>query len=113
MEMLKAVVTDLNTVDEVYRGAYVGKDGKFFLNVTPVDGFELDNVHGLKTALGAERNTVAQLKDTVKPFEGLDAGTARSAIESLSAFGEITPARGQDRDRNCARLSAARSRERG
>ncbi|WP_315740120.1 hypothetical protein [Bradyrhizobium sp. SZCCHNR1093] len=89
--MLKAVVTDINTVDEAHRAFYVEKNGKFFLNVTPAEGYELDDVKGLKTALGAERNNVAVLKEQLKPYEGLDAGAARTAIERVSAFGEITP----------------------
>ncbi|MGJ4945077.1 hypothetical protein ACQR1W_31240 [Bradyrhizobium sp. HKCCYLS1011] len=91
MDMLKAVVTDINTVDEAHRAYYVEKNGKFFLNVTPAEGFELDDVKGLKTALGAERNNVAVLKEQLKPYEGLDAGAARTAIERVAAFGDITP----------------------
>jgi hypothetical protein len=91
MDMLKAVVTDINTVDEAHRAFYVEKNGKFLLNVTPAEGFELDNVSGLKTALGAERNNVAILKEQYKPYEGLDPAAARTAIERIAAFGDITP----------------------
>jgi len=103
--MLKAVVTDLNTVDEADRKYYVQKDGKFFLNVTATDGFALEDVGGLKSALGAERNTVAQLREQLRPYEGIDAGTARNAIQSLAAFGEITPAAAKTALETAARLS--------
>lgn len=106
MDMLKAVVTDINTVEEAHRPFYVQKDGKFFLNVTPTDGYELDNVQGLKTALGAERNNVAVLKEQIKPYEGLDATAARTAIERVAAFGDITPEAAKKAVEDAARLSA-------
>jgi hypothetical protein len=106
MDMLKAVVTDINTVEEGHRGFYVQKDGKFFLNVTPTDGYELDHVQGLKTALGAERNNVAVLKEQLKPYEGLDAASARNAIERIAAFGDITPDAAKTAVETAARLSA-------
>jgi hypothetical protein len=106
MDMLKAVVTDINTVEEAHRGFYVEKDGKFFLNVTPVDGFQLDNVQGLKSALGAERNNVAVLTEKLKPYEGLDATSARTAIERVAAFGDITPDAAKTALETAARLQA-------
>ena len=89
------------------------KDGKFFLNVTPVDGFELDNVSGLKTALGAERNNVAVLNEQLKPYEGLDAAAARTAIERIAAFGDITPDAAKTALETRATTVCTRSRERG
>lgn len=104
--MLKAIVTDINTVDEAHRPFYVEKDGKHVLNVTPVDGFELDDVKGLKSALGAERNIKAQLEAKLKPYEGLDASASRQAMEALAAFGELTPAKAKEAVETAARLSA-------
>jgi hypothetical protein len=105
-DMLKAVVTDLNTVDEAHRGLYVEKSGKFYVNITPTDGFELDNVSGLKSALGAERNNVAVLKEQLKPYEGLDVTLARTAIERVAAFGDMTPDAAKTAMETAARLSA-------
>lgn len=104
--MLKAVVTDINTVDEAHRGFYVEKDSKFFLNVTPTDGYELDNVSGLKSALGAERNLKKTLEDQLKIYEGIDASLARQAIERVSAFGDITPDKAREAVETAERLSA-------
>ncbi|ARQ95347.1 hypothetical protein [Bradyrhizobium phage BDU-MI-1] len=104
--MLKAIVTDLNAIDEAHRGFYVAKDGKFFLNVTPVDGFQLDNTTGLKTALGAERNNVSVLQAQLKPFEGLDVAAARTAMERIGAFGDITPEAAKTAIETAARLQA-------
>jgi hypothetical protein len=106
MDMLKAVVIDINTVEEAHRGLYVEKNGKFFLNVVASEGYELDNVQGLKTALGAERNNVAVLKEQLRPYEGLDATAARSAIERIAAFGEITPDAAKTALETATRLTA-------
>ncbi|WP_316207402.1 hypothetical protein [Bradyrhizobium sp. SZCCHNR3118] len=104
--MLKAVVNDINELDEGLRGYYVQKDGKFFLNVTPVDGFQLDNTQGLKTALGAERNNVSVLRAQLQPYEGLDAAAARTALERITAFGDLTPEAAREAVDMAARLSA-------
>jgi hypothetical protein len=106
MDMLKAVVKDLNELDEGLRGYYVQKDGQFFLNVTPVDGYQIDNTQGLKTALGAERNSVAVLKEQLKPYEGLDVAAARTALERVSLFGDITPEAAKTAVETAARLTA-------
>ena len=108
MDMLKAVVTDLTTVDEAHRAFYVknDKDGKFYVAITPTDGYELDNVSGLKTALGAERNNVAVLREQIKPYEGLDVAAARTAIERVAAFGDITPDAAKTAIETAARLTA-------
>ncbi len=108
IKMLKAVVADINTIDEAQRPFYVknDKDGKFYVNITPTDGYELDNVQGLKTALGAERNNVSVLKEQMKPYEGLDATLARTAIERVSAFGDITPDAAKTAIETATRLSA-------
>lgn len=106
MDMLKAVVTDINAVEEGHRGFYVEKSGKFFLNVTPTDGYELDNVSGLKTALGAERNNVAVLNEKLKPYQDLDATAARTAMERIAAFGDITPDAAKTAVETAARLAA-------
>lgn len=102
--MLKAVVADLNTVDEGHRAFYVEKNGKFLLNVTPADGYELDDVKGLKSALSAERQIVQGLEGKLKPFEGLDAGTARSAIQRLADFGDLDPVKAKEAIETAERL---------
>ena len=106
MDMLKAIVNNLEEIDEAHRGFYVQKDGKFFLNVTPVDGFQLDNTTGLKTALGAERNNVAVLTEQLKPYQGLDVTAARTALERIAAYGEITPDAAKTAVETAARLQA-------
>lgn len=95
--MLKAVVDDLNQVDEAVRSFYVEKDGKFFLNVTPTDGYELDNVANLKTALGAERKARGDLETQLKEFEGLDPKKAKAAINKAAELAKFDPEKEADR----------------
>lgn len=89
--MLKAYVTDLESVDENLRGLYAEKDGKFFLQVTGVDGWELDNVAGLKSALGTERKTAGDLRVRLDAFGDLDPSKARKAMKDAARFAEFDP----------------------
>ena len=59
---LKAIVDSLDSVPEAIRGEYTQKDGKFFLSVEAVDGFELDDVTGLKNSLSSERGMSSSMK---------------------------------------------------
>lgn len=90
---LKAIVSDLTTIDEGVRPLYV-KDGEVYkLDVEPVNGFELDNVTGLKNALTSERSIKAGLEGKLKGYEGLDPTSARQAIARLAEFGDLDPTR--------------------
>jgi hypothetical protein len=86
-----AAVTDLNSVDENLRGLYTERNGKFVLNVQPSEGFELDNVQGLKTALGAERQTKRDLEERVKSLGDIDPSEARNALKKLKDFEGLDP----------------------
>lgn len=88
---LRAVVSDLSTVDESLHSYYTEKNGKFVLSVEAADGYELDNVAGLKTALASERSITAGLKGKLSAFEGLDAESARQAQARLAEFGDLDP----------------------
>lgn len=71
-----------------------GKDeqsGKFVLQVAPVGGFALENVEGLKTALGKERENTRKAGETLKAFEGLDPDKARDALTKVTEMTNWTP----------------------
>jgi hypothetical protein len=104
--MLTAVVTDINTVDEAVRGFYKEADGKFVLQVTPAEGFKLENVDGLVSALGAERNLKKGLEDKAKLFEGIDPTLARQAIARVAEYGDLTPEQAKAAKETAERLSA-------
>lgn len=70
-------------------------EGIFVLAVEEVDGWQLDDVVGLKTALSAERRRAdeanAKLKTDLKAFEGLDPVKAREALKQLEAISAGEP----------------------
>jgi len=104
--MLNAVVKDINTVDEAHRGFYKQDGDKFVLQVTGVDGYALENVSGLRSALTSERATREELEGKLKPYEGLDVSTAKQAIEAIRLYGDITPQKAKDAVEGFTRLSA-------
>lgn len=103
---LKAVVSDINSVDEGLRNFYKEADGKFVLQVEPTEGLKLENVDGLVSALGAERNLKKSLEDKLKPFEGIDAKLAREAIARVAEYGDLTPEQAREAKETAERLAA-------
>lgn len=91
-KMLKAIVTDLEGVNESYRDLYKDNgNGAFVLNVEPVDGFALENVNGLKTALSSERSASQEYKGKLSAYEGIDAAAARDALAKIEKFKGLDP----------------------
>lgn len=73
-------------VDEIPKGMeafYLEDNGRFRLNVEPVDGFELDNIIGLKKTLSDVRADREKLRGTVAKFGDLDPDAARAALEAM------------------------------
>lgn len=68
-----------------------GDDGKYTLDVTPVDGFGLDNTKGLKTALAKERENVTNLNTKLGKFGDLDADKAKAALDKLEKMNADNP----------------------
>lgn len=89
---LKAVVADINTVDEGFRSLYVKDGERYRLDVEAVEGFDLQHIDGLRNALTSERSINAGLNGKLKAYEGLDAAAARAAIDRLAEFGDLDPA---------------------
>jgi hypothetical protein len=103
---LDAIVTDIEAVPEALRSEYVEKDGKFFLQVTPVDGWDLQDINGLTTSLRAERNLKAQAEKALLPFKDLDPTTARSALAALAELDGMTAAEAKAFKAEVERLQA-------
>jgi hypothetical protein len=82
--MLKAMLENLDGLDEKEAQHYTEKDGKFFLDVTKVDGLGLENVDGLKKTVETLRTSEKNLRSEVK--------TAENALrEHQDKFKEIDP----------------------
>jgi hypothetical protein len=97
---LKAILASLDGIDDATKALYVEKDGKFVLDVEPVDGFSLEDVSGLKTALGKERTTREKLEKDVIKFKDLDPDKARAALTELDELKKIDPASEADKIAN-------------
>lgn len=77
-------VRDINQVPEAFRGEYrQDAQGVWRLDVTPTEGYALENISGLRTALDTERGKVAKMGERLKGWDGLD----RSQVDrDLAAF---------------------------
>lgn len=103
---LKAVVEKIEDLPEAIRGEYrpgtadEGTEGKFVLSVEAVGGFSLENVEGLKSALGKERSTREKLERDVVRYKDLDPEKARAALAKLEEFEKIDPTKEADKIAN-------------
>lgn len=102
--MLKAILDNLESVEEGQRGFYreVTDEkspikGKFILAVEPVGGLALENVDGLKTALAKERGQRESNDRLLKEFEGLDPADVRKKLEKYETLSQIDPNKEADR----------------
>jgi hypothetical protein len=108
--MLKAVCTqaEFDALNEADRVHYRQDGDRYFAEVDPVtidgaDGekatFALENITGLRSALGGSRKECRELKDKVADYEsrfkGLDPDEARTAIEKVRQISDA----GSDEDR--------------
>ena len=92
---IKAVVSDINSVDEGLRSHYVESNGQYVLNVEAVQvtdstgkvsEYALENVTGIKNALQSERAISRAANDKIRSFEGLDSEKVRSDLNELSTL---------------------------
>ena len=74
-----------------------GQDGRYVLAVEQVDGWALENVQGLRSALSSERTTAATLKQQIEAFKDLDPVAARAALQKLAELGDISKLKGEDK----------------
>lgn len=96
--MLKAVVEKIDDAPEPVRSFYKAReDGKFVLTVEEAEGYALENISGLKSALGKERTTREQLERDVVKFKDIDPDKAREALAKWQEFQSIDPAKEADK----------------
>ena len=89
---IKALLDNLDEVGEAAKGFYKEtEDGKFMLDVTPVEGYTLEKVDGLRSALSKERQNVTTLKEQVSGLDGLDLAEAREAMKQVEKMKDWTP----------------------
>lgn len=88
---LNAKVTKLDDVDEADRKHYVEKDGAFVLNVVATDGYALEDVGALRSALEEERSEKKKAQKALKGFDGLDPDAVRDALRKAKDLEGLTP----------------------
>lgn len=100
---LKAIIEKLDDVAEGVRSEYragtkeEGLEGRFVLAVDTVGGFALENVEGLKSALGKERTTVRNLTAAAEAFKDMDPAKAREALAKFDEFSKLDPEKEADK----------------
>ncbi|MHB9879102.1 hypothetical protein ACSMXM_05510 [Pacificimonas sp. ICDLI1SI03] len=100
---LKAVIEKVEDAPEALRSAYrpgtadEGTDGKFVLDVEPSDGFTLENVDGLKTALSKERRSRETAEKAVEAFKDMDASDIQKKLEKLADLEKLDPSKEADK----------------
>lgn len=100
---LKAIIDKLDSVDEGLRTNYragtkeEGLEGKFVLSVEGQDGWGLENVSGLKTALGRERTRADNAEKKVVKFGDLDPDTVKTSLDRLTELETLDPKKEADR----------------
>lgn len=66
---LKAIVRNIDEIDETHRGLYIEKNGMFMLDVEAAEGFALEDISGLKNSLSAARGEKRQAEERLKALE--------------------------------------------
>ncbi len=89
--MLTAKLKTLDGLDDGIKAHYREKDGGFILDVDSVDGFALEDVAGLRSALSRQTQRGDEATESLKAFEGIDPKVAREAITTAAKFKDFDP----------------------
>lgn len=83
---LRPFYTDESEIPQGLEGAYeANDDGRFMLQVEPVEGFALEDVSGLKSTLGKLKERATKAESQLKGFSALE----RSADELATSLAEL------------------------
>lgn len=80
---LPAFVESLDTVAEAVRGEYTTTEGGFRLQVTPNNGWALEDVAGLKSTVSELKKRATAAEKQLRTFEGIDPEESKSAMTKL------------------------------
>lgn len=87
--VMAAILKSLDNLDESLHEHYTEKDGRFILDVQPVEGFALEDVTNLKKTVKKEREDRQEAQRLLKSYDGLDAEEAAKAIAKLAELGDL------------------------
>ena len=106
---LKAILESVDGLPDPIKSEYVEKDGRFVLSVEPVDGYELDDVSGLKTTLSKVNGNFSSAEKELKKFgstwnkeknawdHSIDPIKAKTAIAKYDEFVNFDPNKEADK----------------
>jgi len=93
---LKAVLPNLDGLSDEVKEHYTEKDGKFYLNVTKVDGFAVEDVGGLKSTVENLRTVEKGLRADIKTSEEAMKAVKKQMEELQAKFDGIDPVTARD-----------------
>lgn len=89
---MEGILASLDGLTDEFKKEYKeGEDGKFYLIVTPSDGWAFEDVSGLKSALGAEKKAKSDALTSLKAFKDIDPEAAREALSKVDEMVGWTP----------------------
>lgn len=89
---LKAILDNLDGVPAALQSEYKKTtEGKFVLDVTPVGGFALEDIEGLKSTVGATRKERDDALAKLRVFGDLDPKAAQEAVAKVREWGTLDP----------------------
>lgn len=101
---LKAILDSIDGLPEAISKEYIKiedaqspHNGKFKLAVEPTGGLELDDVSGLKNALGAARRERDEAKDALGKYGDISPTKAKEGVSALTRLTKFDPEKEADR----------------
>lgn len=91
---LKAIISqdEHAKLPDALKGEYVaGKDGRYTLQVSAVDGYALEDVSALTRALSTERENASSYAAKLEKLKDLDPDAARDALQKIAKMKDWTP----------------------
>jgi len=82
-KMLTAILSTIEGLTEDEQKHYVQKDGKYVLDVKPVEGFELADVQGLRNTVKTLRAEKEDLNNSISIYKDIDPTRAREAMAKV------------------------------
>lgn len=73
------------------KAEYVERDGAYFVDVAQVEGWALEDVHGLRSALETTRNERNTLQAATKEFEGVDLNEVKRLLSKKEEIDSWSP----------------------
>jgi len=88
---LKAIVNSLDGLSEDIKKEYKQKGDKYYLDVTETEGYALEDVRSLKSALSSEREAAREAKDKLKTLGDIDVDAAKEALRKVKEYQDSPP----------------------